>query len=273
MKLFCFGLGYTASHLVRKLSPSSWQYSGTKTKEAIRFDSTGPVSQIRTHLKGVTHVLISIPPNKMHIDSTFHYHANELQNLPSLKWVGYLSATSVYGDWGGDWVDENTEVRPSTNRGKLRREAEKLWQDADLPTHIFRLGGIYGPERNQINNVKTGRSRKIIKKNHYFSRIHVDDLCDAVIKSMENPSPGSIYNLVDDLPAPASDILDYLCDILNRPRIRGVRYKKAELSDGLRKFYAENRRVNNKLTKEALDWEPKYPNFREGYLELLRKLD
>ena len=27
----------------------------------------------------------------------------------SVQWVGYLSSTSVYGDWGGNWVDERSE--------------------------------------------------------------------------------------------------------------------------------------------------------------------
>ncbi len=90
---------------------------------------------------------------------------------------------------------------------------------------------------------------------------------------MENPAPGSIYNIVDDHPAPASDIIDFLCDVLNRPRLEGVRYEQANMSSGMSIFYADNKRVSNKLTKEALDWQPKFSNFRDGYIELLRKLD
>lgn len=273
MKLFCFGLGYTANHLLSKLSSTSWQYSGTNTKENILFDGSRPIENIDEHLDGATHILISIPPNGQHTDSVYHFHIKNIKALKSLKWVGYLSATSVYGDLNGEWAYETTPAKPTEKRGDLRLKAENLWLNSKLPAHIFRLGGIYGPGRNQIEAVQNGRAKKIVKPGHYFSRIHVDDICDALIKSIENPAPGSIYNIVDDQPAPASDILDFICDKMKKPHLSGVTLDDADISPALRSFYKDNKKVCNKKTKKALNWQPRFQSYREGYTDLLNKFD
>lgn len=273
MKLFIFGFGYTASHLVKKLSSSSWQYSGTGRNNHILFDGHTPITNIAEHLNDVSHVLVSIPPDHDQKDIVYHHHLNDLKNLTNLKWLGYLSATSVYGDNKGNWVDELSSANPTETRGKMRLLAENLWIESGLPTHVFRLGGIYGPNRNQIEAVKNNTAYKIIKENHYFSRIHVDDICSAIIRSMDQPSPGSIYNIVDDYPAPASDVLDFLCDELGKPRLKGIPFDQADISPALKSFYADNKRVSNRLTKEKLNWQPQFPSFKEGYLDILAKLD
>jgi nucleoside-diphosphate-sugar epimerase len=273
MKLFIFGFGYTATRLVKKLSSTSWQYSGTHRNSHILFDGHAPVSNIAEHLNGVTHVLISIPPDRDQKDFVYHHHLNDLRNLSDLKWLGYLSTTSVYGNWSGQWVNEMSDTNPTEDRGKSRLAAEKLWIDSGLPTHIFRLGGIYGPGRNQIEAVKNNSALKIIKENHYFSRIHVNDISSALIKSMEQPSNGSVYNIVDDFPAPASDVLDFLCDKLGKPRLHGIPLEQADISPALRSFYADNKRVSNRITKEKLNWQPQFPSFKEGYLDILAKLN
>ncbi len=273
MNLFCFGLGYTASTLVGKLTPKSWQYSGThRTGTQLIFDGKSPLSDAADQLKNVTHLLISIPPNPNMIDPVLHHHTADILKMPNLKWIGYLSATSVYGDHNGKWVDEKSECLPIELRGQLRLKAEQLWLSLDLPVHIFRLGGIYGPGRNQIDAVKNGTAKKIIKKNHYISRIHVDDICSAVMLSMDNPSEGKIYNIVDDMPSSSAEVLDFLCTILNMPLIKGTSFDDDSLSDMAKSFYRDNKRVRNSLAKSDLEWKPRFPSYREGYQDILDKL-
>lgn len=268
MKLFCFGLGYTAKNLVSKLSSSKWQYSGTNRSGNIQI----PLEDPQKHLNDVTHILISVPPDKNLIDPVFTYHKNDIENLPSLKWIGYLSATSVYGDHQGGWVDETTSTTPVNDRGRLRLKAEQQWLSLNKPVTIFRLGGIYGPERNQVKAVRNNTAKKIIKSNHRFSRIHVDDICTALIASINKPSKGDIFNLVDDHPSPAADILDYLCDELQLPPLEGIPIDSANVSDALKSFYQDNKKVRNDKIKRKLDWQPKFPSYKEGYKDILTKL-
>ncbi|MBT5187448.1 MAG: SDR family oxidoreductase [Kordiimonadaceae bacterium] len=274
MKLFCFGLGYTARHLINRLSPSTWQFSGThKSSGEIIFDGCNPLNNVEMLLKDVTHLLISIAPNSSGDDIVLHLHRKDIANMPNLKWVGYLSATSVYGDHAGKWVDEQTTPAPTDGRGKARLNAEQQWLSQKLPIHIFRLGGIYGPNRNQVDAVINSTAKKIIKQNHVFSRIHVDDIVSALIASMKNPNPGSIYNIVDDAPSSSADVLDYISSQLSLKPIKGIAIENADISAMMKSFYADNKKVSNAHTKRALNWAPQFPSYKQGYDDLLEQLD
>eukprot|EP00775_Hariotina_reticulata_P012407 gene12407-12542_t len=110
-----------------------------------------------------------------------------------VKCLAYLSSTGVYGDWGGAWVDESCPPRPSTARGLLRLEAEQAWTqlalDLDVPLTIFRLGGIYGPNRSVLNNLQkqaqpsSNASRR--SQQRFTSRCHVADIVQAVLADVQ----------------------------------------------------------------------------------------
>lgn len=272
MKLFCFGLGFSASHLIHTLSDEKWQYSGThREKGDIIFNGDAALKNAADHLKDVTHLLISIPPDVEKIDPVLFHHKKETLNAPKLKWIGYLSATSVYGDHDGQLVDENTPTSPSNERGLLRLKAEQSWLSLGLPVHIFRLGGIYGNQRNQIKSVIDGTAKKIIKENHTFSRIHVNDIATALKLSMLAPGPG-IYNIVDDQPTSSADVIDFISEKLGHKKLPAINFENADISPMMKSFYHDNKRVKNDRLKETFNWKPKYPTYKEGYLDILNKL-
>ncbi len=274
MKLFCFGLGYSAQYLANELSSTSWQYSGThKSSGDFIFDGDSPLQNAKEILQDVTHLLISIAPDKNGNDLVLQHHKQDIINCPNLKWIGYLSATSVYGNHNGNWVDENTIPKPSDDRGKARLNAEQQWLSLNLPVHIFRLGGIYGPNRNQIAAVKNNTAQKIIKKNQTFSRIHVHDICGALMASIDHPQPKTIYNIVDDQPTSSADVLDYICHILKEPIIKGTTIDQMTLSPTMQSFYNDNKKVRNDIAKKELDWQLKFPNYKDGYADILTKIN
>lgn len=270
MKLFCFGLGYTARHLCQSLSSETWHFSGTNRKDSDHiFDGQAPMQHAKTVLSDVTHLLVTIPPSSDHGDLVLHHHMNDILNLPSLKWVGYLSATSVYGDHNGKWVDETSSTKPVSKRGIERVNAEKQWLSLNVPLHIFRLSGIYGPKRNQINAIKNHEAVKIIKKDHTFSRIHVDDIVSALMLSMRSPKPG-IYNLADDQPSSSVELIDFVCDQLKQERPNGIPFEEASISEIRRSFYKDHKKVSNELIKKTFGWNPIYPDYKAGYRALLK---
>jgi len=219
-------------------------------------------------LKDTTHLLISTPPDREG-DYAFEAHADDILRLmPNIKWVGYLSTTGVYGDRDGAWVDETSEMRPSSIRGTRRVMAEEQWlsllKDAKLPVHIFRLAGIYGPGRSAIDSVRVGIARRIMKAGHAFSRIHVEDLVNVLMASMNNPHPGQIYNLADDEAAPSHEVIAYAARLLGRDPPPLVRFEDANLAPITLSFYSDNKRVSNAKIKKDLGVTLKYPNYRLG---------
>jgi nucleoside-diphosphate-sugar epimerase len=279
-KLFCFGYGYSCDYLGHELlQQPDWQVSGTtrapEKRETLRkrgvqahiFDYEHPLADPGYILEDTTHLLISTPPNDEG-DPAFIAHAQDLAKLKSLEWVGYLSTTGVYGDREGRWVDENSELRPSSKRGSRRVKAEEQWlsmlQSHNLPIHIFRLAGIYGPGRSALDTIRAGTARCIEKPGHAFSRIHVEDIVQALLASIKNPNPGAIYNLCDDNPAPSHEIIAHACALLGRPVPPIISFEDADLTPMARSFYNDNKRVKNDRIKNDLNINLKYPDYKSG---------
>jgi nucleoside-diphosphate-sugar epimerase len=271
--LFCFGLGYTARALAKALAMRGWTVTGTsRSGEAgtIAFDGTRPLP--RSTFDGITHVLISVPPGDAG-DPVLNCHAQDLRQLArSLRWVGYLSTTGVYGDRGGDWVDENSPLAPTTARGERRLAAETAWRAVDLPIHIFRLAGIYGPGRNQLVSLLEGTAKRIVKPGQVFSRVHVEDIAGILQASIDKPRPGQAYNVCDDEPCPPQDVVAFAAGLLKIPPPAEIQFDDAELSPMAKSFYAESKRVSNRRMKNELGYRLIYPTYREGLKALLNQL-
>jgi nucleoside-diphosphate-sugar epimerase len=272
--LFCFGFGYSARTLAARLDKCVWKISATsRDPEGIAGINTQGFHGLLFDSKlqiapEVTHLLISAPPDE-NGDPVLNLHQEQLQELSKqLKWVGYLSTTGVYGDRGGDWVDEDSPLEPSTARGQRRLDAEKSWlrlhNDFGLPVHLFRLAGIYGPGRNQLLTVLNGSAKRIIKPGQIFSRIHVDDIAGVLAASIAKPNPGRAYNVCDDEPCSPQDVVTYAAALLGLPVPPEIPFEDANLSPMARSFYADSKRVSNKRTKNELGYKLLYPNYREG---------
>ena len=138
-----------------------------------------------------------------------------------------------------------------------------------LPLHIFRLAGIYGPGRGPFEKVRQGTARRIVKPGQVFSRIHVEDIAQALEASIRQPRPGAIYNLCDDDPAPPEAVLQHAAALLGLPPPPEVAFDAAEMSPMARSFYAENKRVRNDRIKHELGVTLLYPDYRAGLEALL----
>jgi len=280
-RLFCFGLGFSALALARQLRDKGFAIAGTCRSEekaaALRAEGIdafvyGPDHALApAALEGTTHLLLSIPPDDQG-DPVARDLGNSLQALP-LQWVGYLSTTGVYGDRGGDWVDESSPLAPSTARGRRRLEAEEQWAALDLPLHIFRLAGIYGPGRNQLATLRAGTAKRIVKEGQVFSRIHVEDIASVLAASIAQPAPGTAYNVCDNEPAPPQEVVTYAAELLGLTPPPEVPFEDADLSPMAKSFYAESKRVSNKRIREELGITLRYPTYREGLRVLLEQSD
>ena len=279
-KLLIFGCGYSAQAFVRRLG-GGWQVTGTTRDPAkkAQLKTQGidallwPGQDLLPALEDATHLLLSIAPGADGDPVVAALGDAVRQAAPHLRWVGYLSTTGVYGDHDGDWVDETTALEPTTRRGKSRLVAERQWQAiaaaSDLPLHIFRLAGIYGPGRGPFEKVRNGTARRIIKENQYVSRIHVDDIAEVLAASLAHPDPGAIYNVADDDPSPPEDVLSEAARLLDLPDPPELRFEEAEMTPMARSFYAESKRVRNDRIKRDLGVTLRYPDYHTGLRALL----
>jgi len=286
-KLFCFGLGFSARLIARALQAEGWKIAGTTRSidkaqqlksegiEPLIFADDQPIADIASALDGVTHVLSSAPPGGQG-DPVIHHHRGDLASLPTGTWIGYLSTTGVYGDWGGAEVTEEDDLLPSGKRGRRRVAAEKAWFDLgrrhDLCVQSFRLAGIYGPGRNALETVRSGRARRIVKPGQVFSRIHVEDIARTVLASIKQPNCGAAYNVCDDDAAPPQDVIAHACGLLGVDPPPEQDFATAKLSPMAASFYEDNKRVSNARIKQELGVKLRYPDYRAGLMALYEEI-
>ena len=272
--LLSLGHGYSAQALVPGVLARGGRVIGTtrspEKAEAFRAAGVEPLiwpGDLAAALAQATHLLCSAAPDAM--GDPFLAVAREAIAGARAGWVGYLSTTGVYGDHRGAWVNEDTPVAPGSARAVQRVLAERQWQSTGLPVHVFRLAGIYGPGRGPFEKVRDGTARRILKPGQVFSRIHVADIAQVLLASMDRPDPGTVYNVCDDDPAPPEDVLSYAAHLLGLPEPPGVPYDEAEMTPMARSFYAESKRVRNGRIKQALGVVLRYPTYREGLAAIL----
>jgi len=212
-------------------------------------------------------VLCSVPPDAEG-DPALRLLLPALQGSPALRWVGYLSSTSVYADRAGGWINETSVADATETTGVRRLLAEAQWlalaEQRGIASAVFRLPGLYGPGRNALLQLAEGRARHVIRPGLAFNRLHVEDLAAVIIASMQRPAHRGLYLPSDDEPAPPQDVLAFAAKLGGFAMPPAVAWDDPTLSPTLRRFYESNKRIDSRGTRQALGWKPRFPTYREG---------
>ena len=277
--IICFGFGQVAKNFIKQLNDQRISFKLTTTSreesknkkfeninyESFQFTKEGFDKNFISRFEEADHILLSIAP----INGTDIVIKNLKSHFKSskFKWITYLSATSVYGNHSGEWVDENSETKPTSTNGIERLKVEKEWMQLaskfDLPFQIFRLSGIYSNQYNILKRLKSGEAKIINKKNHFFSRIHVEDIANILFSSFNNFKKKEIYNISDNQPASAEEVAMYGVKLLGIEKPKTIEINEIE-SEMLKNFYKDSKKVDNKKMKEFFNYKLKYPTYVEG---------
>ena len=278
-KLFCFGFGQVAKYFVKNLIKNKFEFelfttnttkteikefNGFKYKSYFFLDNKFD-SNLINDLNLSNKLLISIPPQNKQ-DVVLNIFGKNLKKN-NFDWATYLSATSVYGDKKGEWVDENSKPEPTSERGVARLNAENDWlkyfKKFNLPVQIFRLSGIYSLENNIIKRLQMGKLKIVKKNNHFFSRIHVEDISEILTRSLVRFSPGQIFNISDNYPCSNEEIAEYASNLIKMTIPETIKSDDIE-NEMLKDFYKDSKKVNNKKMKFFFKYNLKYPTYKEG---------
>jgi nucleoside-diphosphate-sugar epimerase len=270
-RLLIFGLGYSGVAIAEAARAAGFSVTGTTragSGGSLRFDAA------ESAIRAATHILTTASPAGTG-DPVLARYAAEIAGAPDLRWIGYLSSTGVYGDRDGGWVDEDSPTAATQDRALRRVAAEEQWRAfaGRQAVDIFRLAGIYGPGRSVFDDLRAGRSRRMIKPGHQFGRIHRDDIARGVVTAMQQDRPGEcrVLNLADDEPAESALVITEASALLEVPPPPEIHYEDAlpNMSPMARSFWAENRKVASAKTKAMLGIEWLYPSYREGLRAIL----
>jgi len=279
INIFCFGFGQVAKNFIKKLSIENYniRLATTSRNESSKknfnginynsylFNSYKYDSDLLRELKAADHILVSIPPEKQE-DLVIKNFSKYMEDS-KIKWITYLSATSVYGDHKGEWVSENSETKPTLPNGIARLKVENLWLSLQmkkkLSIQIFRLSGIYSNEKNILVRLKLGTAKLINKNDHYFSRIHVEDIANILFKSLSKFKTGEIYNIADDKPSSLDEITLHAARLLDIKDLKKIEVNEIE-NEMVKNFYKDSKKVSNKKTKSYFSYNLKFPTYVEG---------
>ncbi|GLS31946.1 Nucleoside-diphosphate-sugar epimerase [Mesorhizobium albiziae] len=277
-RFFVFGAGYSGKAFVAANASGARIAGTTRSPEkfdALRnagiapllFDGSGLGGEISHELRQTTHLIISIAPGDTG-DPVLNVAGDVIiQEMPNLRWIGYLSTVGVYGDHSGAWVDETSECRPVSRRSTDRLQAERQWlalgEEAGLPVAVLRLSGIYGPGRNAFVNLSNGTAKRLIKPDQVFNRIHCADIAGA-LWHLAGRDIGGVFNVTDNEPAPPQDVVTYAATLMNVAPPPEIPFETAELSPMARSFYGENKRVSNAAIKAA-GYDFQFPDYRSAF--------
>ena len=288
--LLCFGLGYSAEHFIARYGDGFSRIVGTVRGaeraavlsarlagrlKALLFDGKSAVPELLHAIGEADAALVSIPQDQSG-DPVLRACGEALRRANRLRSVVYLSTVGVYGDRGGDWVDEATQPHPDSTRGFGRLNAEQRWQEfgqrRGIPVAVLRLAGIYGPGRSALTQIARGDARRIVKPGQVFNRIHVDDIAQAVDAASARKASG-VFNVADDEPSPPGDPLVFAAQLMGVPPPPEIPYEQAEaaMSPLAKSFWQECRRVKNDKLKRELGVTLRYPTFREGLRALFEQ--
>ncbi|XP_057768482.1 uncharacterized protein LOC130988612 [Salvia miltiorrhiza] len=296
-QMFILGMGFVGKFFAADLKNKGWVVSGSCTSvgkkkqleelgySAYAFDANDPQDKVLEVVKNHTHLVISIPPLKGVGDPILCREGLLKSVLKGgrLRWLVYLSSTSVYGDSGGAWVDEDYPVKPESEHARARLVAEEQWlcfgQNLGIAAHVFRLGGIYGPGRSAVDTIlkqgpmSKGQKARLLKD--YTSRVHVADICQALHASILNPSSGKIYNIVDDDPSPREEVFEFARKLVEEKLPgRGKQYIYAEIAESLvsEKPSKSEKRVSNARMKKELGVDLLYPTYKYGLRGIMEQM-
>jgi nucleoside-diphosphate-sugar epimerase len=268
-RILIIGAGYTGKAMAQHFQEQGHEVWGLvrSAEHAITLESISvhpiiaDVTQPKTlkDLPEVDSVILSMAAGRRNVSQYHALYIDGVQNClqilaqqnPPTKII-YLSSTGVYGHQS-DWVDETTPCHPNSDRSTILLEAEKVVLQSNLPTLIFRLAGIYGPDRHRLKVIEN-QEWPTDSDNTYMNMIHRDDIVQATALLLEKGEPGQIYLGVDDAPVPRAEFYQWLgnklgIDLPDLPFISKP---------------ATGKRCRNQRLKE-LGYHFIYPSFREGY--------
>ena len=274
MIVCALGYGYLAKFVFRRICLLGIRGVGITSKqikhngfENITFVDRDKIKEVLAYS---THLLVTVPPDTSGCP-VINKFSNHILNS-NIKSLIYISSTGVYGNHNGNWIDENSPLKAKSQIDKIRVKSERQWKrfciKNNLNFNVVRVSGLYGPER--IVKLDKKKLEVVVKRNHFFSRIHILDASRLVSKIILKNYKNQVWNVADDLPSSRELFLSEAIRIKNFKNFSTIvfdKYKKT-LSKRSKKFWFNNKRVSNKKIKKYFEYRFIFPNYKDGIRSL-----
>ncbi len=224
-------------------------------------------------LSGIADLILHLapPPNRGKTDSRTRNLVRALKASPRRpQRLVYLSTSGVYGDCGGDCVDETRTLHPTTARAQRRADAERqlrcFGREAGVTVSILRVPGIYAADRLPLDRLQSGTPALRAEDDVFSNHIHADDLAHLLCAALRRGRANRCYNASDGSELKMGDYFDLVADAFGLPRPPRIARDDAEhrLSALQLSFMSESRRLDNRRSRCELGAQLRYPRVTDG---------
>ena len=187
---------------------------------------------------------------------------NVLDKLPQPKHLIYVSSTGVYGDFGGQWVDESSTTQPLRPGGKACLKAEQLIGGSELASRstLLRFAGIYGADRVPTKERIQSGDWKKLSSDGFLNLIHVDDGAKIIDRIAQTEPAGETYLVSDGNPVLRREYYSYIAECLG---VEQIPWSKTTVDPKAARS-GSSKRISNKKLVEQFQVEFDYPHYRAG---------
>ena len=271
MKLTIIVNGYTAQFLAEDALKYGYEVSiitrnisnPKKNIHYLNFFDSNNVGKKLTN----ENVISTVPFNEEGLDPVLKKYRRSISLNKNI--IIYYSATSVYGD---GIVDESSKPSPKYKRGITRLSCEKEWVKANSQTSIFRISGIYGPNRHPMIKYLNGDNEIIVKEDYISNRIHVEDLSSLTLQFLNENCKEKILNISDPKKISTYDAIKFVSNKLNLVKPKPIKYDPTKVTEMLKSFYEVNRTVKSNIIENKISYKFKYPDYKLALLGLTKSL-
>jgi nucleoside-diphosphate-sugar epimerase len=210
------------------------------------------------------------PPNNGVQDTRTHNLLSALSQGKPPKHLVYISTSGVYGDCGGEWVNETRPLKATSPRSQRRVDAEmqiRVWARRNqVNATILRVPGIYAAERLPLSRIQQGAPAIVASEDSYTNHIHADDLARISIAALQYGKSCRVYHTSDDSHLKMGEYFDLVADACNLSRVPRISRAEAQrvLSPMMLSFMNESRRLTNDRMKRELKVKLRYPTVADA---------
>lgn len=276
--VFIIGYGYTGARVAER-----WMERGAKVRalvrrpirvtehmhprlELFRGDLDRPSTLPVGAMAGTRLYYFAPPPGSGGVDTRTRDFVEALTGPPGK--IVLISTTGIYGDCGGEWLDESRPPNPGTDRARRRLDAERnlsaYLARHDVPLVILRVAGIYGPGRLPEKRLREQTPMPAAADCGYTNRIHIDDLVEICVQAMARPDVTGVFNVSDGAPGTMREYFDLVADALGYERLPVLarEHMAATLNARMMAYLGESRRIDNSRILKALGLSLRHPDLK-----------
>lgn len=269
-RLLIVGCGDVGLRLARALAGRRRLFALTHSPdrhELLRRHGVVPVpgdldrAETLRRIGGLAHEVVHLapPPSRGECDTRTARLVVALARGASLpQRLVYISTSGVYGDCGGERVEETRPPQPGNARAVRRVDAERrlrAWGRASgVCVSVLRVPGIYSAERLPLERLRAGTPVLEPASDPYTNHVHADDLAGIIVAALSRARAGRVYNASDDTVLRMGEWFDLVAERFGLPRPPRVSRSQAAqaIPETLMSFMRESRRLVNDRARREL---------------------